>query len=231
MSMFRQARPTSPLHAFARLTWGAMSALSQAWPQRGEAPNVMRGEETQLLGLIHRQLGFDGLVAMPGTHSKWVQMQGGSVSAFYTNLTGELYALLSDQSILAHSIGSAANSVDADHPQFAAGLALGLNDPGGLTGLLFPIRAATLLDDFAPEAAAARLSGLLIGAEIADAKKRFGPGRSDVVLIASDRIEKLYSAGLNAAGMRYRVVDANDAVRTGLFAVASALWSNWIDTR
>src|SRR5690606_1374626 len=72
--------------------------------QRGPDPDVIRGEETQLLGLLRERPAFTGLVALPGTHSKWVHVEAGAVIGFSTCLTGELYALLSENSILRHSL-------------------------------------------------------------------------------------------------------------------------------
>ena len=73
-----------------------------------DAPDVMRGEETQLVGMSRLIASGSHLVCMPGTHSKWVEIQDGEVRAFRTWLTGELFSILSKQSILRHSIGETA---------------------------------------------------------------------------------------------------------------------------
>ncbi|WP_420960444.1 2-dehydro-3-deoxygalactonokinase [Brucella sp. IR073] len=192
--------------------------------QQGAKPNVMRGEETQLLGLVHGKPGYTGLVAMPGTHSKWVSLEGGRVSGFSTYLTGELYALLAGQSILRHSIGAGAENVDADQLAFEEGLAQALTPGFSLLGTLFEIRAAMLLNGQSEAEAAAKLSGLVIGSEAADARAKAHAALSTVQLVASGRMERLYRKALEAAGFACETVDADDAVRKGLHAAASGLW-------
>ncbi|SDP85875.1 2-keto-3-deoxygalactonate kinase [Phyllobacterium sp. YR620] len=188
--------------------------------QSGRFPNVMRGEETQLLGAMLARNITDGVVAMPGTHSKWVELQSGRAKTFSTYLTGELYALLASQSILRHSVQGAASSASADHPQFTAAVELMLSGEAML-GELFPIRAAMLLENLSPEGAASRLSGLLIGAEIAGARSKH-QGR--VALVASGSMATLYGKALSLASIEFGVVDADEAVRKGLFVAASAIW-------
>ncbi|PYE89184.1 2-dehydro-3-deoxygalactonokinase [Phyllobacterium leguminum] len=192
--------------------------------QQGERPNVMRGEETQLLGLVHGKPGFSGLVAMPGTHSKWVYVEDGRVSRFSTYLTGELYALLAGQSILRHSIGAVAEGVDVDHPEFTAGLTTALVPGFSLLGSLFEIRAGMLLNGLTQDAAAARLSGMVIGSEASDARSKAPADIKTVQLVASGRMERLYRKALQAAGFDCETVDADDAVRKGLHAAATGLW-------
>lgn len=188
--------------------------------QSGTAPNVMRGEETQLLGAILTKNLTNGIIAMPGTHSKWVELSDGRAQSFSTYLTGELYALLASQSILRHSIGGAAAFASPDHPQFTAALQLMFSGERML-GELFGIRAAMLLDNLPPEGAASRLSGLLIGAEIAAAKAKYN---GKVTLVASGTMAELYGKALNIAGLEYDFVDADEAVRKGLFVAASGIW-------
>jgi 2-dehydro-3-deoxygalactonokinase len=191
--------------------------------QSGSAPNVMRGEETQLLGAMLARNLRNGLVAMPGTHSKWVELEEGKAKSFSTYLTGELYALLAGHSILRHSIGSAAETVTPDHPQFTAGLELMLGGSRRMLGELFGIRAAMLLENLAPDAAASRLSGLLIGTEIAGAKEKYGT-ITRIALVASGAMAALYAKALTIAGLEFDIVDADEAVRKGLFVAASKLW-------
>jgi 2-dehydro-3-deoxygalactonokinase len=189
--------------------------------QTGLSPNVMRGEETQLLGAILDRDLSNGIIAMPGTHSKWVELEEGKAISFSTYLTGELYALLATQSILRHSVGEAFNSVSADHPQFSEALKLMLSGDNTMLGELFGIRAAMLLTNLSPEGAAARLSGLLIGAEIAGARAKY---RGRITLVASGAMVVLYGRALDRAGLEFDLVDADDAVRKGLFVAASGIW-------
>lgn len=188
--------------------------------QSGDAPNVMRGEETQLLGAILVQNLSNGIIVMPGTHSKWVELGQGRVKSFSTYMTGELYALVSRQSILRHSIADAVEQASPDHPEFMAALKLMLAGEA-LSGQLFGIRAAMLLNDLKPEAAASRLSGLLVGAEIASAKSI---SNNRITLVASGAMAALYGRAFDIAELEFDLVDADEAVRKGLFVAASGIW-------
>lgn len=183
-------------------------------------PDVMRGEETQLLGVT--EADFTGLVCIPGTHSKWVTIEAGHVAAFSTYMTGELFSVIARHSILAHAVEMTA-AVPADSPAFHAGLAVALAAPTALTASLFQLRAAQLLGFEHRADGAARLSGLLIGTEIADAVRRHGPSRS-LRLIGAGSLGRLYEAALTARGFAVTSVDAERASRLGLGKAAINLW-------
>ncbi len=191
--------------------------------QRDTGPfDVMRGEETQLAGAVETGLS-NGVFCLPGTHSKWVLLTGGRIAAFRTVMTGELFDLLSKQSILKHSIGEDL-AFTADDPDFLAGVTEALGDGFSLTAHLFSIRAAGLLGGRATSAAA-RLSGMLIGAEIAGMKS-FMQHNTPVRLIGSSRLTALYGKALEVTGARSAVLDGDELVRKGLFAAAQALFQN-----
>jgi 2-dehydro-3-deoxygalactonokinase len=186
------------------------------------SPDVMRGEETQLAGLASL-LGSDAhIVCMPGTHSKWVEIAGGSIAGFATYMTGELFSVLAGHSILSHSLGPE-HAVSATDPLFQRWCQDSLSDPGDVSARLFRIRASTLLLDLQPAQAAAALSGLLIGAEIASASRRFAWPEAPVVLVASGALRPLYEAALGLAGLEFQTVEADEAVRAGLLAAARHL--------
>lgn len=189
--------------------------LAQRLP---DAPDVMRGEETQLAGA-----GLDGrgrhVVCMPGTHSKWVLVEDGAVTGFGTWPTGELFSVLASHSILRHSLGEHPAAVGADDALFRRWCETALGEGGDVMARLFSIRAAGLLHGLGPRDAAACLSGLLIGAEIASASRRHHPGGT-VTLVASGPLGVLYGAALGLAGHAIRPVDADEAVRAGLFEAA-----------
>ncbi|MBZ9795658.1 2-dehydro-3-deoxygalactonokinase [Mesorhizobium sp. ES1-4] len=184
-----------------------------------EVPDVMRGEETQLAGAGLPAKGRH-LVCMPGTHSKWVVVEDGAVAGFGTWPTGELFSVLAEHSILKHSLGEHPAPVAADNPYFRQWCERALGEGGDVTSRLFAIRAAGLLQDLTSQDAAACLSGLLIGGEIASARRRYGAGDAAVVLIASGSLASLYSAALDLARLAFRAVDADEAVRAGLIEAA-----------
>lgn len=184
-----------------------------------DAPDVMRGEETQLAGAGLQAKGRQ-LVCMPGTHSKWVLVEDGTVTGFGTWPTGELFSVLAAHSILRHSLGEHPKPVTSDNPFFRRWCETALGEGGDVTSRLFSIRAAGLLQDLKADDAAACLSGLLIGGEIASASRRHGAGTEPVVLIASGALAALYQAALGFAGLKVRTVDADEAVRAGLVEAA-----------
>ncbi len=187
--------------------------------QRGTAPDVMRGEETQIAGA-----GLDEgrhLVCMPGTHSKWVRVAERAVTGFQTAMTGELFQILATQSILRHSLGEAPDAGSPRSAAFVAALRRMLGAPERLTAELFGIRAGGLLAGLSAADAAATLSGLLIGAEIAGA--RAGAGEA-ITLVASGAMADRYGVALEVAGLAFRDLDADEAVRRGLFAAGRRLY-------
>ena len=186
------------------------------------APDVMRGEETQLIGVAAGGAAGRWRVCLPGTHSKWVALEDRRVEDFTSYLTGELYALLSEHSILRHSLAGidAEAPVDPGNPVFLQALEHTLSAPQRFFAELFSIRAAGLLDKLASADAAARLSGFLIGAEVATAL-RDQAAPAAVTLVASGDMARLYGAALAAAGAAVETVDADGAARAGLMAIAT----------
>ena len=183
------------------------------------APEVLRGEETQLAGA---GLPVEGrhIACMPGTHSKWVLVEESAVSGFGTWMTGELFSLFASHSILRHSLGDKPAAVTSDDPTFRRWCEIALDSGGDIASRLFSIRAAGLLHGLSVEDAAAALSGLLVGSEIASARSRYDPGRQEIVLISSGALGELYGTALEIAGLAFRSVDADEAVRAGLLAAA-----------
>jgi 2-dehydro-3-deoxygalactonokinase len=183
------------------------------------APDVMRGEETQLLGVT--ETDFTGLVCIPGTHSKWIRIENGGVVSFTTYMTGELFSVIAQHSILKHAVEHDAASPSADDA-FRNGLQHALDTPAALPASLFGLRAAQLLGFQQRADGAARLSGLLIGTEIADAGTRYG--KQPVRLICAGALGDLYAAALTIAGFATNVVDAERASQQGLTKAAIHLW-------
>lgn len=184
------------------------------------AEDVMRGEETQLLGLSALAPGFSGLVIMPGTHSKWATLNGTRVERFTTVMTGELFEVLKTHSVLRHSLQGELDGPGRDEG-FDAGLSMGLDAPERLTATLFKVRAGSLLSGRGPDWCAGFLSGLLIGAEIGG--QRDWIAGAEVPLIGSTGLCALYARALSRIGIAGRVVDATDATIAGLKTARKAL--------
>ena len=181
---------------------------------RHGVPEVMRGEETQILGA---SLGAEeATVCLPGSHSKWARVHDGRVIDFATHFTGEAFAALSAHTILARTMNTAL-------PHHAGGFARGLaraRQSGGLLRHLFGLRASALFDELQEEEAASFLSGLLIGHEVAAAlEDGVAP---PVLLIVAERLTARYATALDAFGIPHRKADP-DAAAHGLWRVAMHL--------
>ncbi len=186
------------------------------------APDVMRGEETQLLGALGVDAAGDALVCMPGTHSKWVTMRGGRVERFATFMTGELFGAVAQHTILSHAVAGADDLEDS--AAFAAAVVAACENPARVANFLFRVRSRQLLFGGKAEAARETISGTLIGMELAaglagDARK------VPVTLIASGRLARLYKLALESLSVPVRPLDADDAVRRGLAIAAAAIWA------
>jgi 2-dehydro-3-deoxygalactonokinase len=179
------------------------------------AEDVMRGEETQLLGLTLLSPGYSGLAVLPGTHSKWAMLDGTVLTRFSTAMTGELFDVLRTHSVLRHSLAGELDGPERDEG-FGAGLDVGLDDPARLTAMLFKVRAGSLLSGRTAPWSAGYLSGLLIGAEIAGQKSWIGGG--EIALVGSVGLSSLYAQGFARLGATTRIVDAADATLAGLKA-------------
>lgn len=185
---------------------------------RQDSPaDVMRGEETQIAGLLAARRGFDGVACLPGTHTKWVRISAGEVVSFCTFMTGELFDLLTTRSVLRHSVASDGWNDDA----FAAALSDAMSRPAGIAQRLFALRAEALLHGLRPQTARARLSGLLIGIELAAARP-YWLGQQ-IVVLGEAGIASAYAAALNAQGVPVETVDAEAMTLAGLAAARTYL--------
>ena len=131
--------------------------------------DVIRGEETQIVGLIDREPGFAGVAILPGTHSKWVTVAGGTIADFQTYLTGEMFELLSRHSFLRHSVAESGRDLSTV-PDFALAVRRTAKEGLPFLAAIFSVRARQLLDAVSREDNLAYLSGLVIGGEIAAAQ-------------------------------------------------------------
>lgn len=188
-----------------RLAVAIVPGLRQADP-----PDVMRGEETPLAGLLARLGPVSATVCMPGTHCKWVRLDEGRVTSFQTFMTGELFDVIATRTILRHSIADEGG----DDRALVEAVDEALANPRDLTGGLFGIRAADILTGADPHAARSRLSGLLIGVELAAMRHLW---QSETLhLIGSDTVCRAYALGLRSAGSNPVIEDATALTLAGL---------------
>jgi 2-dehydro-3-deoxygalactonokinase len=187
----------------------------------GERPDVMRGEETQVVGLLAREPALaDGCaLVMPGTHSKWVQVRGGAIVGFSTYMTGELFGLLAQHSILgrpAREAGAAAVSDAA----FERGVAAVRAHAAGATPLLFSARTLVLGGQLAAADSLEYLSGLLVGEEIRCALQA-GPAADALprLLVGDAALCRRYQRALALFGLSSQLA-ADGAAAAGLWQIA-----------
>jgi 2-dehydro-3-deoxygalactonokinase len=186
------------------------------WSDSRGVPDVMRGEETQVLGALVDGKRFRDIYAIPGTHSKWVTTAGKSITSLRTYMTGEVYGALLHNTIL----GRLAEGEAGDGTGFSWGVKAGgteTGDPGALLSRLFATRTLGLSGDLAPTEIADYLSGVLIGAELATAAS--GPGAFKI--IANQTLQKRYSWAADILGLTYATVPA-DCVALGHLQIARA---------
>ena len=179
--------------------------------------DVMRGEETQIAGFLAQQDDWDGVICLPGTHTKWVHVSAGEVVSFQTMMTGEMFALLAGHSVLRHSIAP----TGWDDAAFDEAMSQTLSKPEALAGRLFSIRASQLVHDTNTISARARLSGLLIGAELAAAKP-YWLGQN-VALIGGEAISMPYIRGLAAQGVQAMRTDVTEMTLAGIKAAYAVI--------
>ncbi|QJQ94540.1 MULTISPECIES: 2-dehydro-3-deoxygalactonokinase [Halomonadaceae] len=189
--------------------------------------DVMRGEETQLAGLLSRHPGLSGSVCLPGTHAKWVYLDNGRVGHFRTYLSGELYKLLSETSVLAHSVRApaqeAADNGEACQAAYLSGIDEACRHPESLSAELFGIRARDLLDSQLPAhrrstVLAARLSGLVLGLELAGATRELSHGEA-IHLIGDEALCRRYRLALEHLGFAVHTHANAEMIVAGLARV------------
>lgn len=195
----------------------------------GRVPDVMRGEETQIVGAIavRPDLAARSCVVLPGTHSKWATVANGRVQSFVTFLTGELYALLRHHSVLARlmpSTDDAASSLSASSPSSSRGFLSGVKAAreGGHLGLshqLFGVRTLGLFDRMPADELPDYLSGLLIGHEIAAGLRQIPAGGTSLALVGAPALCERYAAALASFDLP-RPISLDNTAPTGLWQLA-----------
>ena len=180
----------------------------------------MRGEETQIVGTLARRpaLATRSVIVLPGTHSKWACVENGRITGFTTYLTGELFAVLRDHSILGRAPvtpGREASDAALDDA-FARGVRAAQRAPDGVAPLLFSARALVLVDRLAGEASLPYLSGLLIGDELRCGLAKDGP---PAALVGDMALCDRYRVALGLFGV-HDIPIIDDAAPAGLWAIA-----------
>ena len=182
-----------------------LSGVSQSNPS-----DVMRGEETQIAGFLLNNIGFNGSICLPGTHSKWVNLNSYNIQKFTTFLTGELYEIIKKYSILNHSI----NTTEHDDEIVKSAADLIIENPSLISNKLFEIRAENLLKNSNKISSNSKLVGYLLGIELSGSKTYWE--NKDLVIIGSSNLNKYYELILNGRSKSIQLFNSNDMVLNGL---------------
>ncbi len=208
------ACPAGPAELAQHLHWiepGRIAIVPGLSDTQRDVPDVMRGEEVQIFGAMRLAGLAEGLFVLPGTHSKWATVRGGRVTGFRTFMTGEVYGLFAQHSILARTLDAAA-------PLDEAAFLRGVEQAGRGEGLLhdaFGVRALGLFGRLSPAQSASYLSGLLIGEEL---NRQELPRRGDVIIIGASALVERYTLALGKKGAKVRTF-GSEATWAGLRAL------------
>ena len=172
--------------------------------------DIMRGEETQIAGFINENPNFNGVVCLPGTHAKWVRVKDGKITNFKTFMTGELFGVISNHTLIRHSI-----SIKGwNHASFEIGVHEGFKNPGSIASNLFSLRSESIVNDSDRYEARSRLSGLLLGLELNGAQSYWK--NNNVTLIGSELLSNIYYQGIEILGGQSNLFSLETATLSGL---------------
>ena len=202
---------------FTKPDAGDLDVYIIAGLKQADPADVMRGEETQIAGFLSMNKNWDGVICLPGSHTKWAHISADEVVSFQTYMTGDLFAAISGNTVLKHSV----NSDDWDNDAFDGGVADAMARPERLAARLFSLRAEGLLNGMQNGTAKARLSGLLIGAELAGAKP-YWLGQQ-VAVIGAGGLCSLYVRALAAQSAPATQVKGDAITLAGLTAAFKRL--------
>lgn len=187
-------------------------------------PDVMRGEEIQLFGVVEEIGSSKATVCLPGTHSKWVHLEEGSIQSFATLITGELFALVTEHS----SIGTLIEKKEFDKASFLQGVQDLVDDNSddksdvsnlkaktGLLHSLFSVRARAVSNTLQVSSVFSYLSGLIIADEISTACQLFKIDK-EVILITDEKFKEPYQFALQVFGRSVRFIDSETAFLNGI---------------
>tara|TARA_R110002167_G_scaffold366427_1_gene596632 strand:- start:8510 stop:9397 length:888 start_codon:yes stop_codon:yes gene_type:complete len=203
---------TATPQGFTKPDAGDLDVHIIAGVMQANPADVMRGEETQIAGFLARNKNWDGVICLPGTHTKWVHVSADEIVSFQTYMTGDLFAAIAGHTVLRHSV-----TADGwDDNAFDAGIADAMDRPERLAARLFSLRAEGLLNAMPNATARARLSGLLIGAELAGAKP-YWIGQQ-IAVIGAGGLSALYVRALAAQSAPATQVKGDAITLAGLTA-------------
>lgn len=196
---------TSPVHTKSpRLNIHVVHGVSQKTP-----PDMMHGQETTVAGFLSLYPDFDGVLCLPGAHTKWVHISAGEIVSFRSFMTGELFDLLAKHSILRHTV-----TQDWDNDAFDHALDQAMSRPAAMAAELFSIRAEAVIENTSPTRARARLSGILIGMELAAARP-YWLGQM-IALIGQGPQADAYAHALTSQGLTPTLYSAEETTLAGL---------------
>ena len=180
--------------------------------------DLMRSEETQLAGLLCNM--DSAIVCLPGTHSKWVQIKDGRIEKFSTFITGELFDLISNKSMIRYSV----NKDGWDNNAFTEGVLSGFKTPELLSNSFFKLRADDLMNSIDRAFLRSKLSGLIIGLELGGAKEYLK--QQNVQLIGEPVLNNLYSIALNLLKVETSTHSASQITLSGLKYASNSMQKN-----
>jgi 2-dehydro-3-deoxygalactonokinase len=206
------ACPATVMDVARGVRWAVKDRVAIAPGVRFEQLDVMRGEEIQVFGAAAVMRVRDATMVLPGTHSKWVQVENGAIIGFNTFMTGEFYALLAQHSILSKSL--AQHSTPFEPQVFLQGIDAAFQGES-LLNSVFSVRVKTLFKQLASEHAASYLSGLVIGEELVAMQVQ--PG-ADLIVVGSQQLTERYQLALEHLGANVRTL-GSQAAWAGLYQV------------
>ena len=188
-----------------RIALKIFSGISQI-----DQPDVMRGEETQVAGFFYENPDFVGSICLPGTHTKWIKVKNRSIEKFQTFMTGELFEVISQNTVLMHSV----KSNKTDQEEILKSVEMILKDPSLFGNALFQLRADDLINSKDSVIYKSRLSGYLLGLELLGSMDYWK--KSKIALIGNRDLVKLYNYVLKNKGSSIIFYESEDMTLKGL---------------
>ena len=188
-----------------RISLKIFSGISQT-----HQPDIMRGEETQIAGFLNETPNFNGSICLPGTHSKWVEIKNNNIIKFKTFMTGELFEIISKNSVLIHSV----EAEKIDKMELLKSVDKILQKPELFSNALFQLRADDLINSKGPTIYKSRLSGYLLAIELLGSVEFWK--NKDIVLIGNPDLTEMYQFVLNKKVKSIKKFLSSDMVLKGL---------------